>query len=249
MGFLSKITKPFKKIWKGIKKITKKSWKATKKFVKSKIGKLIIAAVVIYFTAGAGAAWLAGSGAAAGAGAAAGTTVAGGAAGTAAAGTAAAGTAAAGTAAAGTAAAGTAAAGTAAAGTAAAGTAAAGTAAAGTAAAGTAAAGTAAAGTAAAGTAGGIGGALSTAGSWMAANPMATMIGGQMLSSAMAPSEADQYEEMMKARRRGSNIAGVSGTGEGSPISLGLVQQAQQQDLQSPTYQYTPTTSTPTAGG
>ena len=60
MGWLSKIVKPFKKIWKGIKKHTKKSWKSTVKFAKSKIGKLIIAAVIIYFTAGAGSAWMSG---------------------------------------------------------------------------------------------------------------------------------------------------------------------------------------------
>lgn len=210
MGFLSKITKPFKKIWKGIKKVAKKAWTATKKFVKSKVGKLIIAAAIIYFTMGAGTAAL--GGASTGASAAAGTTVAGGATGAAGVATAAE--------------------------TAAALTTVAPAAGLATAAETAAALTTAAAPAAAAST--GVMGAIEGAGAWMAANPMATMVGGQMMSSAFAPNQTDEQLRLEEERRKGSNIAGISGTGEGSPISLGLIQQAQQQDLKAPTYNYQP---------
>jgi len=209
MGFLSKITKPFKKIWKGVKKVAKKAWKGVKKFAKSKIGKLIIAAVVIYFTAGAGMAMLGGAAPAAGA---AGTTVAGGM--------------------------------TGAASTALTGSAVtAGSAAipAAMAVPSTLAATGAGAGAAAAGGGGlisSIGSGLSSAGTWMAANPMPTMMAGQMLSSAFTPSAAEEQAEIDAERRKRSNIAGVYGDATGSPISLGLVQQAQQQDLRAPTYSF-----------
>lgn len=61
MSFLSKlwkgIKKGVKKVAKGIKKVAKKVWKGVKKFAKSKIGKIIIAAAAIYITGGMAGAW------------------------------------------------------------------------------------------------------------------------------------------------------------------------------------------------
>ena len=209
MGWFSKIKKSFKKIWKGIKKVAKKAWKGVKKFVSSGIGKVIIAAAVIYFTAGAGAGMLAGSGAAGGA---AGTTVAGGLAGTAAPVI------------------------TTAAGT---GAAVAPTLAAAAAPTAASTVGSGLVSTLGAGAAK-VGAAVKGAAGWMAANPMATMVGGQMLSSAFTPSASEEMMKLEEERRKRSNIAGVYGTGEGSPISLGLIQQAQQRDISTPTYTHKP---------
>ena len=60
-----------------------------------------------------------------------------------------------------------------------------------------------------------------------------------MLASAFTPSAAEEQAEIDAERRKRSNISGVSYDGSGQPISLGLIQRAQQ-DLRSPTYQYTP---------
>ena len=221
MGFLSKIAKPFKKIWKGVKKVAKKAWKGVKKFASSTIGKIIIAAVIIYFTAGAGAGLLAGGGSA-GAGVA-GTTVAGGAMSTVPASIAATFPAATGT-------------GIATAATPALAGGVATTAATVAPAVAPAVVPAVVPPVAGEGLISTIGSGIKTAGSWMAANPLPTMVGGQMLSAAFTPSAAEEQAELEEQRRLNSNIAGVSGSGEGAPISLGLIQQAQQQDLAAPTY-------------
>ncbi len=211
MGFLSKIVKGVKNIFKGVGKVVKKVWKGVKKFAKSKIGKVVIAAALIYAGGAAIGAW----------GGSAGTTAA--------------------TTATELASSTIPAAATTATETAAALEGAGSIAGGMSTAAETAAALEGATAAATPGLVSQVGSAVTGAGKWMAANPMATMVGGQMLSAATTPSEAETYAEMEAERRKNSNIAGVSGTGEGSPISLGLIQQAQQQDLSAPTYQYTPT--------
>lgn len=202
MGWLSKIVKGVKNVFKGIGKVVGKVWKGVKKFAKSKLGKLLITAALIYAGGAAIGAWGGG-----GAGSAAATTA-------------------------------TELAATTIPEAAVAGATTAG----GTAAGLSTAAETAAVleGAGAAATQAAAPGLISQAGTLMAANPMATMVGGQMLSSAFTPSAAEEQEEIDRKRREQSNIAGVYGTGEGDPISLGLVQQAQQQDLRTPTYKYTP---------
>ncbi len=217
MGFLSKIVKGVKNIFKGIKKVVKKVWKGVKTFAKSKIGKIVIAAAAIYFGGLAIEAW--GSGASTAATTAtelAASTI----------------------------------------------PTVAETAAAtslGSVAAPSAlglaptlatpalevaalAPSTIAAATAVPAAAPGllsqIGSAAAGAGEWMTANPIPTMMAGQLATAAFTPSAAENQAEMDEQRRRNSNIAGVGYYGEGDAI--GLAQRAQQQDLQSPTYQYKP---------
>jgi len=199
MGWLSKINKARKKIFKGVTKIASKVWKETKRFAKSDLGKAVIAAAAIYAGGAALGAWGSGAGTSAAVTELAASTIPEAAAATA-------------------------------------------STAAETAAALEAGASVGATASTAAtpGLVSQVGSAVTGAGEWMAANPTATMLGGQMLSSALTPSQAETEEEIAKGRRDRSNIAGVSGTGEGSPISLGLVQQAQQQDLRAPTYNYQP---------
>lgn len=198
MGFLSKIIKGVKNIFKGVKKVVSKVWKGVKKFAKSKVGKIVLAGAAIYFGGAALGAWGGGGTAATSAASTASqlaaSTVP--------------------------------------------------TAASGVGVGAGAAASTAAASTAAgAASTGGLISQVAAAGkgalSWMSANPALTIAGGQLAQSVFAPSAAQEYGEMEDERRKRSNIAGVNYDGTGTPIDLGLVRQAQRQDLHDPTYSST----------
>lgn len=82
-----------------------------------------------------------------------------------------------------------------------------------------------------------VGGAAKSALTYAQNNPALTIAGGQLVSALSTPSAAEEYEEMEKARRRGSNIAGVGYGGEGQRIDLGLVRRTQRDDLQKSTVQ------------
>ncbi len=64
MGFLSKIFKPVKKVFKAVGGVFKKVFKAVKKFAKSKLGKVLLTIAAVYFGGAALGFW--GPGAAAG---------------------------------------------------------------------------------------------------------------------------------------------------------------------------------------
>ena len=74
---------------------------------------------------------------------------------------------------------------------------------------------------------------MAKTGSWMAANPVPSLIGANMLSSALAK----EPEDPERARQKRSNIAGVGYGGAGKPIGggIGLVRQAQRNDLRTST--------------
>ena len=221
MGFFSSIVKGIKNIFKGVKKVVKKVFKAVKKFAKSGLGKVLLTAAAIYVGGGMLGAWqtptwLGGTATstlgAVPAAAATGTEIATGSTAL------------------------TADAGLAAAEAASVGMAAPGTVAEAASAIPTTMAATAPAATESAGL-------LSTLGEyggktvdWMAANPALTIAGAKGVTAALAPDPYEEWRKKQEFLRNRSNIAGISGTGEGAPIGMGLISQAENSDLYTPTY-------------
>jgi hypothetical protein len=80
-------------------------------------------------------------------------------------------------------------------------------------------------------------GLLAQAGQWITNNPKLAIAGAKGVAAAMAPDPYEEWKKQQDYMRSSSNIAGVSGAGGGQPIGLGLVDQAQQQDLYAPTQQ------------
>lgn len=63
-------------------------------------------------------------------------------------------------------------------------------------------------------------GAAKSAGAWMEAHPMLTMMGGNMLSSMFTPSKAEEEIEVEEWKRENSTIAGIGYDGSGSGIDF-----------------------------
>jgi hypothetical protein len=92
---------------------------------------------------------------------------------------------------------------------------------------------------------GATGGFLSTAAKYAADNPALVLAAGKGISAAVSDSPYDTWRKQQEWTRKNSNVAGVNGDGSGSPIGLGLIQQGQQSDLYTPTYNQ----SSPQQGG
>ena len=73
---------------------------------------------------------------------------------------------------------------------------------------------------------------------WTQDNPALTLAGGQALSAAFAEDPYDTWRKQQEWMRQNSNYYGVSGSGGGQPIGLGLISRVGQQNqsqLEAPT--------------